>query len=343
MKAHPTERVLQGAAHTTTYFEAGDPQGPLVLFLHGWPELALSWRHQLACFASLGFRAVAPDMRGYGGSTVHPRVDDYRLELVVGDMLALADHLGCERAVWVGHDWGSPVVWSIASHHPERALAVANLCVPYHPQGFALPNLIETVNRARYPQDEFPAGQWDYQAYYQENFERATAVFDANPVNTVKAMFRKGSAAARDKPARLATIRRDGGWFGGADAAPELPLDTDLLTEEDLHRYASALARNGFFGPDAWYMNGAANMAYAKRAKNGGRLDLPVLFLHAGYDYTCDTTDAPLLVAPMRASCADLTEATLPTGHWMAQEQPARVNAALVRWLAAKLPRHWPA
>ncbi|HSE02836.1 MAG TPA: alpha/beta hydrolase, partial [Methylomirabilota bacterium] len=130
-----TGAVAEGVArtdrHTTFYLEAGAPDGPLIVFVHGWPELSLSWRHQLPCFADLGFRAVAPDMRGYGRSSVYPRHEDYALEHAVRDMIELLDALGLEKAVWVGHDWGSPVVWSLASHHPERCWGVANLCVPY--------------------------------------------------------------------------------------------------------------------------------------------------------------------------------------------------------------------
>jgi pimeloyl-ACP methyl ester carboxylesterase len=158
--------------------------------------------------------------------------------------------------------------------------------------------------------------------------------FDADPVRTVKALFRRGSPKGVGKPGRLAFVRREGGWFGGADQAPALPLDESLLTEEDLHRYASTLAANGFFGPNAWYMNGSANLEYARSAANPERLPMPVLFLHAAYDFTCETSN-PLLVQSMRNACPDLVEVTLPTGHWMAQERPGLVNAALARWLGS--------
>src|SRR5690349_18352922 len=127
-----TEHTVRKGAHTTFYLAAGPVDGPLLVFAHGWPELAISWRHQLPAFAALGYRAVAPDLRGFGRSSIYRTHDAYALEHVVGDMLALIDSLGRDRAVWVGHDWGSPVVWSVASHHPERCDAVANLCVPYY-------------------------------------------------------------------------------------------------------------------------------------------------------------------------------------------------------------------
>jgi pimeloyl-ACP methyl ester carboxylesterase len=335
------EGVVRTARHTSFYLECGPAEGPLLVFLHGWPELAISWRHQLPCFAAMGFRCIAPDMRGYGRSSVHPAPSDYALEPIAGDMLELLAGLGRERAVWVGHDWGSPVVWSLAAHHPDRCLAVANLCVPYIPNGFALPNLVALVDRRTYPAAEYPAGQWDYQFFYEENAARARAVFEADVDATVRALFRHGNPAARGKPGRTATIRRDGGWFGGADRAPDVPLDEAVLTPADHSRYVAALSRSGFAGPDSWYLNHAANAAYATRARDGGRLAMPVLFLHGAYDTTCETMDSDL-ARPMRQACADLTETVVPSGHWMAQEQPAAVNAALARWLAQRVPAAWP-
>lgn len=114
-----------------------------------------------------------------------------------------------------------------------------------------------------------------------------------------------------------------------------------MLSEQDQSRYVAALERNGFFGPDSWYMNHARNIEFAARATNGGRLAMPVLFLHAAYDYTCDTTHSRL-AEPMRQDCADLMEVVVASGHWMAQEKPAAVNAALVQWLVRKVPEAWP-
>ncbi|MCX7201503.1 MAG: alpha/beta hydrolase [Burkholderiales bacterium] len=340
MRFPVTEHVVKTARHTSFYLACGAEQAPHIVFVHGWPELSISWRHQLQCFASLGFRAIAPDMRGYGRSTVHPQIADYGMEQITADMIELLDGLGVQSAIWVGHDWGSPVVWSLAQHHAQRVAGVASLCVPYLPDGFSPEHLIPLIDRTLYPADVHPAGQWDYQLFYREHFDRAVATFEADVLRTVKVLFRKGDPAGRGKPARLAFVRREGGWFGGASVAPDLPMDRDLLTQEDLHRYVSALQTNGFFGPDAWYMNADANMAFAARAAGDRHLDMPVLFFHAAYDYTCDTVDTAL-PEPMRAACRDLTELTVPTGHWMAQERPELVNAGLARWLALKFPQHW--
>ncbi|MEM7407663.1 MAG: alpha/beta fold hydrolase, partial [Pseudomonadota bacterium] len=287
------------------------------------------------------FRVIAPDMRGYGRSTVYPRHEDYALVNSVGDMLALADVLGISRAVWIGHDWGSAVVWSIASHHPDRCHAVANLCVPYGTLERGYEAMLPLLDRTVYPEDEYPYGQWDYQAFYEQDFARAIAPFDANPANAVKVVSRKGLPEMRGKVWRNAKIRRDGGWFGGAAEAPDLPLEGGVLNETDLSIYAEALSRNGFFGPGSWYMNHARNVEYAAEAVNEGRLDMPVLFLLGQYDYTCECIDSSL-AEPMRALCSNLTERTIATGHWMAQERPVEVNAAIAHWLATSVADFWP-
>ena len=337
MRAAFTDHVAKGDGHETFYLASGPEDGPLMIFVHGWPELSLSWRHQLAAFAALGFRCVAPDMRGYGRSTVHARHDDYAVEKIVGDMLALLRALRRDEALWIGHDWGAPIVWSIASHHPDACVAVANLCVPYIPEGFSVPNLVPLVDRSLYPADTFPAGQWDYQLAYVENFERVTKAFEANVPGTVRALFRAGDPASTRKVALSARIRAMGDWFGGTGRAPELPRDERILTEVEEHAFVEALTRNGFFGPDSWYMNGEANAAYGRTSVDGGRLKMPVLFLHASFDVVC-MTEGTKLPEPMRAACTNLTEGTVATGHWMAQEKPTAVNRALVRWMAAKVP-----
>jgi pimeloyl-ACP methyl ester carboxylesterase len=341
MQFSVTEHVLKTARHSTFYLACGALDAPLIIFLHGWPELAISWRHQLQCFGALGFRAIAPDMRGYGRSTVHSETNDYEVRSIVADMTELLESLERRSAIWVGHDWGAPIVWSLAQHHPLLVEGAANLCVPYMPLGFAPENVIAHVNRAIYPIDEYPAGQWDYQLFYEKDFDRATASFDANPRNAIKALFRKGDPAGRGKPGRLAMVSRDGGWFGGAGMAPDVPLDDALLTESELDQYAQALSTNGFRGPNAWYMNARANVEFAQSAQHGGRLLMPVLFLHAEFDYTCETVTSTL-AQPMRDACDHLLELTIPSGHWMAQERPDLVNAGLARWLVEKFPARWP-
>ncbi len=336
------DNVAKTARHTTFYLSCGAASATPVVFVHGWPELSISWREQLPAFAALGFRAIAPDMRGYGRSSVYPRHEDYALEEIVADMVELLGALGAKKAIWVGHDWGAPVVWSIAQHHPDLCHGVANLCVPYQPEGFTVETSAPLADRDVYPPDRFPAAQWDYQLFYRENFAAAVAGFEGDVGATVRALFRSGNPSGKGKPSPTAFVRANGGWFRGRTSAPDVPRDPALLSEEDERRYVAALERNGFFGPCSWYMNWNANLAYAARAKANWRLRMPVLFLHGAYDYVCETL-VSRLADPMRANCDNLIEATIASGHWMAQERPVEVNAALAKWLGAQFPGLWVA
>jgi pimeloyl-ACP methyl ester carboxylesterase len=335
-----TEHTAKTGRHTTFYLAAGPEDGPLVIFVHGWPELSISWRHQLPALAALGFRAIAPDMRGYGRSTVYGRHRDYAQEDIVGDMIELIDHLSRDQAVWVGHDWGSPVVWNVASHHPERCTAVASLCIPYFTLERGLDHTMAMVDRGVYPEKEFPNGQWDYMRHYEENFAEAIAPLDASVCNFLKLAFRKGDPAGEGKPAITASARRNRGLLGGG-ALPDVARDADIVSEEDLSIYVAALERNGFYGPSSWYMNHTANADYAKSASDRGYLDMPALFLNARYDYVCECTHSQL-AEPMRSYCRNLTELTIRSGHWMAQEKPLEVNAAIAKWLVTSVPGAWP-
>ena len=334
-----TEHTVKTERHTTFYLAEGPENGPLVIFVHGWPELSISWRHQLPALATLGFRTIAPDMRGYGRSSLYSQPSEYALEYIVRDMLELLDALGREKAIWVGHDWGSGVVWNLASHHPDRCHAVASLCVPYGLDR-GLDQLVALVDRQVYPENEFPDGQWDYMRYYEESFAEAIAPMDANVFQFLKMLYRKGDPAGEGKPVPLAAARRNHSVFG-MSTIPDLPPDTDVVTEEHLSIYVSALERNGFAGPSSWYLNDGVNAEYAMTAQNDGYLDMPVLFLNARYDYVCECTHSRL-AEPMRTSCRQLTEETIRSGHWMAQEKPVEVNAALVKWLATRVPEVWP-
>ena len=127
------------------------------------------------------------------------------------DMIDLIDSLGREKALWVGHDWGSPVAWNIASHHPERVHAVASLCVPYYTIDRGLEHTIGLVDRELYPESEFPYGQWDYMRHYEENFAQAIAPMDANVEKFIKLAFRKGDPSGEGQRAFTARARLNRG------------------------------------------------------------------------------------------------------------------------------------
>jgi pimeloyl-ACP methyl ester carboxylesterase len=335
-----TENVTKTDRHTSFYLAAGPASATPIIFVHGWPELSYSWRHQLPVMAGLGFRAIAPDMRGYGRSSIYTRQSDYAHEYAVDDMIELLNSFGGEKAIWVGHDWGAPVVFALAQHYPERCHGVAALCIPYLPDGFTTEHAIALADRNIYPEDKFPAAQWDYMLFYHGNFALAQAQYEKNVRATLRGFFRAGNPAGRGRPARTSMVRANGGLFGPS-VPLDIPTDTAIVTEEDENTYVAGLERNGFFGPISWYMNDSANAAYAERAKSNWRLTMPVLFVHGAYDYGAQTLDSSL-ATPMRANCANLTEATVFSGHWMAQEKPLPLNAALAKWMAVQFPTLWP-
>ena len=325
-----TEHRISSERHSTFYRACGPEDGPLIIMTHGWPELSISWRHQLSYLGGLGYRAIAPDMRGYGGSSLYTEHEAYVQREIVQDMVELIDSIGREQAVWIGHDWGSPVAWNVALHHPERVAAVASLCVPYgfsgHPR-----DLEYAINRELYPTDEYPAGQWDYQLFYYENFAAAQKEMEQDPERIVKLLFRKGDPNGQGQIAGTAVTRKNGGWFTALGGVPDSLPDYDVVTDQDIATYTKHLIENGFFGPNSWYVNGDANQGYLDE-KTDRRLLMPALFVHATYDYVCDTTTTGF-AEPMRELCENLTERRLDCGHWMAQEKPTELNAILSEWL----------
>lgn len=123
--------------------ESGPPDGPLVLLLHGFPEIAYSWRHQLGPLGAAGFHVIAPDMPGYGRSD-KPDVT-YDCDWIGATVMGLADALGSRRAVIAGHDWGGLLVWIMARRYPERIAGVIGLNTPDLPRPHAPP--VEILRR----------------------------------------------------------------------------------------------------------------------------------------------------------------------------------------------------
>jgi soluble epoxide hydrolase / lipid-phosphate phosphatase len=116
----------------------------------------------------VGFYVAAADTTGYGQSFNSREVSDYSMESQVADQLELLSHLGREKAIFVGHDWGSAIIWSLAAHHPERCLGVAALGIPYRTVELGLGKLVSTVDRELYPETKYPYGQWDYMLFYEQ-------------------------------------------------------------------------------------------------------------------------------------------------------------------------------
>jgi hypothetical protein len=179
--------------------------------------------------------------------------------------------------------------------------------------------LIPLSDRRLYPEDQHPAAQWDYQLFYAENLEGASAAWEKDVGATVRALFRAGSPEDVGRPAFTAGVRTRGGFFGRGAGAPDLPRDEAVLSAVKESAYVAAPARNGFKGPDSWYINAERNMAFAERGRNvgGSRCRYCSSMLPT---MPSAKTQTSRLAKPMRQWCDDLEEAVVASGHWMAQE-----------------------
>jgi pimeloyl-ACP methyl ester carboxylesterase len=321
--------------HVTHYREAGPAGGPLMIFVHGWPETGLVWRAQMEAFASEGWRCVAPDMRGYGGSSRPIASGAYALEEIVDDMVELHDHLGAHPAIWVGHDLGCPVVGALAAHHSQRSRGVVFVSVPYSPEAFALSSLLPLIDRKLYPADQYPDGQWDYYRFYLTHFEQTVSDFDADIAASLAAIYRSGDPASVGEVARTALVTRNGGWFGSAHRAPAVAPDPGLWPAADFDALVEAFRVTGFRPGNSWYLNDAANVAYADAAPEEGRLQQPVLFLNGDFDGLCNIS-RNRVGEPMQRTCADLSVTSLPGGHWLPLERKTESIEAIRSWLRTK-------
>ena len=328
-------RILSTPRHTTHYLECGPHNGPLMMFLHGWPSIGLMWRAHMEAFAAEGWHCIAPDLRGFGASSAPADIDAYTNENVVTDMVELHDSLGGMPAIWVGHDWGSVVCGALAAHEPQRSRGIVLTSVPYFADANALPTLVPLVNRTIYPVDQYPDGQWDYYRYYTTHFEAAVADLDADPAATLASIYRPGNPSDIGKVWPTAVVTRNGGRFGSAHRAPPTPPDPALWPPADFDVLVRGFKAHGFRPPCAWYMNDDANINYARTAPDKGRLSQPVLFVNGDWDGICSIV-GNRMGDPMRASCADLTIKGLPAGHWLPLERKDEHIHAIRAWLLDK-------
>lgn len=321
------------------YLSTGPTDGPLLIFIHGWPEGALIWKQQIQHFGSLGYWCVSPDMAGYGKSLA-PKGNwaDYAMEEITKDNLALLSHLGHDQAVWIGHDWGAGAVSALVAHHPETARAMCLMSIPYRSVELGLDHLVQSVDRQRYPEAEYPYGQWAYQDCYMRRGEEEVNLFNRNRngVKFIALGFRPAGPDSLEGPSRSASKH---GWLGGQDL-PDIPTDksTGFLDQDVYDSLIEGVEKNGWFGPTAWYMNHEKNRQYSeKNVPNGGELSQPVLYFDGKWDSVCGrAVSTELFEEPMRRLCKDLTYIEIEAGHFLAQEKAEEVTSGIEAWLKEK-------
>ena len=311
----PEPHFVESNGLRMAVYEEG--QGPAVILLHGFPELAFSWRHQLPALAAAGFRAIAPDQRGYGRTTVPPNVSDYRASEPIKDLHGLLDALDLESATFVGHDWGALLLWQMAMLAPERIDKLVILNIPHFPRSPIDPI---GVMRERF-------GNHYYIVDFQDSDE-ADRVFGSDPRHFINRMMRRNQMTREQfekLPAAyqvISLLRSVKSEHASGDA---------LLHDAELDYYATAFMQSGFTGPINWYRNWTHNWEELEGVDQ--QIDIPTLFVGAMDDVVIGLHH----IEGMKPLVNDLTVHMLEEcGHWTQQEKPAEVNRMILEWLVQR-------
>jgi len=274
-------------------------EGNPVLLMHGFPELWYSWRHQLDALADAGYRAIALDMRGFGGSSAPAEVEAYDILELSADMAALLDALGIERAAIVGHDWGATVAWQFALGYPRRTVCVAGISVPLVPRAPVAPLRIMREH----------LGEDFYIVWFQE------------PGVAEQALERDVRRTV------LTPAVWTPEWAARADEVPRVP---PYMDEDDVAVYVEAFTRTGFRGGLNWYRNIDRN--WERTAQwDDQKVEMPALFMAGSRDSTLRWMSPDVMqgrVTDLRVEIVD------GAGHWLQQERPDDVNRALLGLLS---------
>jgi pimeloyl-ACP methyl ester carboxylesterase len=310
-----TERTVRRDDADIVVYEAGPADGPVVLLSHGFPELAYSWRHQVPALAEAGYHVVAPDQRGYGRSGRPDPIGAYDIVHLTDDVVAILDAVGAERAVVVGHDWGSVVASHTALLHPDRVVGLVNMSVPHLPRAPMPP--LQLMKAAM-------GDRFFYMLYFQE-----PGVADEDLGRDVATTMRRmlaGLAVRHDENLDSSGLTAPDGR-GFVDRLPEPAGLPGWLSQSELDHYVAEFERSGFTGGINWYRNLDRNWELTPQLE-GAKVEVPSLFIGGG-------DDPVLLMSPPSISEAWVTDhrgdvVVDGAGHWVQQEAPGPVNDALL-------------
>jgi len=292
-------------------------EGPVILCVHGWPELWYSWRHQLKYFSKRGYRVAAMDVRGYGGSSKPHAISAYTLRELASDVVAVARSLSSEPVILFGHDWGAPIVYYTALLHSDAIRAVAGLSVPYLPRGDVLSlDFFEMIFK-----DKF-----FYQLYFQEEGP-VEAEIEADVADGLRKIYfgiPEDVEAFANKP-------RDAKLLDGLRAPEKLPA---WMSETEFQVYVDAFEAGGMRGPINRYR--AQTQDFDELVDfRGKHLLQPACFIGGANDGVRRFVPGVDLFKRAGDACEDFRGTTIidGVGHWVQQEAVAQTNAAMEAFL----------
>ena len=293
--------------------------GPPVLLCHGFPEGWYSWRDQLSALASAGYRAIAPDMRGYGRTEAPIEISSYNLMEIVGDMVALVSALEVKQVIIVGHDWGAAIAWHAALFRPDVFPAIAALSVPFRQRGAAPP--LQMLRKA---------GQLTHYWFHFQEPGVAEAEFEADPYAALRRVLYSISGDAPAATRRL-TLQPGKGWLANTMDPDRLPA---WLTDADLEHMAAEFSRSGFRGGLNWYRNIDRNWELTAPWA-GAQIRQPALFIAGSVDPVIELGSGASALQALAAAVPGLRRKLLidGAGHFIQQERPQIVNEAILEFL----------
>ncbi len=296
-------------------------QGPVALFIHGWPECWYSWRQQMVTLANAGYRAIAPDMPGFGETDALDSIEQYNAVRICEFMRELLlQASGGTPVLLIGHDWGAINCWQFTLRHPELVSRLVNMSVPLHPVSERSPI---TQLREHFQNDFF------YQLYFQQPGV-AEAEFDADPEGILRALYCSPDTP-RHPPILGRSISEGGGWIGRLGKPRQQP---DWLSDEALAYYIDTYRHSGFAGGINYYRNLDENWRLMQPYREH-QITCPVLFVVGSGDSTIRGADEDRLRKMMGKRIPDLQILMLPgKGHWIQSEAVEQVNAALLSFVA---------
>lgn len=286
-------------------FEAGrQNDGKPIVLCHGWPEHAFSWRHQVPALAAAGYHGIVPNQRGFGNSSRPTEVTAYDIEQLTGDLVALLDHYGYEDAIFVGHDWGANVVWSLAQLHPARVKCVINLALPYQ-------------ERTPIPWIDFMEqvlGADNYFVHFNRQPGVADAILEENTFQFLRNMFRKNVPPVPPEPGMMMINL----------AQAENPVGDPVMSDDELAVFVDAFESSGFTPSINWYRNLDRNWELMENVDPV--IQHPALMIYGDRDMIPKSDN-------LRKFVPNVTVVNLDCGHWIQQEKPEETNHAILEWL----------
>ncbi|KAK4418116.1 Epoxide hydrolase A [Sesamum alatum] len=285
-------------------------EGPAILFLHGFPELWYTWRHQMLSLSSRGYRAIAPDLRGYGDSDAPPSPSSYTAFHIIGDLVGMLDALGLDQVFLVGHDWGAVIAWYFCLFRPDRIKALVNMSVVFQPR-----------NPKRKPVESMRAILGD--DYYICRFQKpGEAEEEFARVDTAQ-LIKKFLTSRNPTPLR---VPKEVGFGGRAGKPITLP---SWLSEDDVQYYATKFNQKGFTGGLNYYRVMDLNWELTA-AWTGVQIKVPVKFIVGDLDLTYNTPGVKEYIhnGGFGKQVPFLQELVIMEGvaHFLNQEKPEEIS-----------------